>query len=492
MKLVPKLSLALFAGVVAVVAVFGTWRVRDEIEVFDQDLRKDHRVIGLTASTALSLARTREEAFAMTNRVDASRANMHIRYVSLGPDATDEERPLMSLKSKDVPASVKWLQIVKPRVAETDTSDTLVTYVSAPVAGEPDGAIELSQPLASRTEYAHVGFVRALTSISAMLVVGGVAVSLIGARVVGQPVAELIAATRRIGEGDFDVLESPSRADEFGELARAMRAMSLELAAERKRATAEAGARIRALEQLRHAERLATLGQLASVLAHEVGTPLNVIAGHGKLIATGRLLADGIRESGVAIGVQCDRITNIVRRVLDYARRAPPKRRPLQAVDVAAQTWEMLRSLALQKQVELSVVVPTKQSEQVELLADPDQIQQALTNVVMNALHASPPHSKVLLSIEPKEVETEGRVQQLVGLVVRDEGPGIAPELRDKIFEPFFTTKPLGEGTGLGLSVAKDIIEEHGGALTVDSNAFQGTTFTIYLPRNDASANPHS
>lgn len=489
MKLVPKLSLALFAGVFAVVAVFATWRVRDEIELFDQDLRKDHRVIGLTASAALSLARTREDALAMTGRVDASRDNMHIRYVSLAPDADLAERPLLALKPSELPAAPKWRQLVKPR-SPTDDSDTLVTYVAAPVAGEPNGAVELSQPLASRAEYARVGFVGALTSISAMLVVGGVAVALIGARVVGQPVAELIAVTRRIGEGDFDVLESPSRADEFGELSRAMRAMSLELAAERKRATAEAAAKISALQQLRHAERLTTLGQLASVLAHEVGTPLNVIAGHGKLIATGRLAAEAIRESGTAIGVQCERITTIVRRVLDYARRAPPKRRLVPAADVVGQTRELLRSLAVQKQVELSIVSPTPE---VELLADPDQLQQALTNLVMNALHVSPPRGKVSLAVEPCELSIQGKRQAFVALSVTDEGPGMDPELRERIFEPFFTTKPLGEGTGLGLSVAKDIVEEHGGKIEVRSSRAQGTTFSVYLPRSsDGSASSHS
>jgi signal transduction histidine kinase len=488
-KLVPKLALTLFAGVAAVVAVFATWRVSEEIELFDQDARKDQRVIGLTASAALSLARTREDALAMTRKVDESRANIHIRYVSFGPDADDNERPLLAVPQNELPHVGQWVQLIKPRDAARDASDTLVTYVAAPVAGEPHGAMELSQPLASRAAYAWKGFVRALTSISAMLLVGAAAMTVIGARVVGQPVAELIAAARRIGEGNFAVLEIPTRGDEFGELARAMRAMSLDLAAERQRATTEAEAKIRALEQLRHAERLATLGQLASVLAHEVGTPLNVIAGHGKLIATGRLNEANLRESGVAIGHQCERITSIVRRVLDYARRDPPKRRLLPAAVIVGQTWEMLRSLAAERQVDLATVAP---SPQLQLMADPDQIQQALTNIVMNALHASPAGGKVLLSIEATEREANGRMAPFVALVVHDEGPGIGLELKEKIFDPFFTTKPLGAGTGLGLSVAKDIVEEHGGAIEVTSERGAGCTFKIYLPRSTSDASASS
>jgi len=480
-KLVPKLGLALFAGVAAVVAVFATWRVHEEINLFDEDARKDQRVVGLTASAALSMAETRRDALAMARSVDQSRPNMTIRYVSLEPHPQENERPLMPLDPATLRTPQKWVQLVKPRDPRKDQSDTLVTYVAAPVADEPSGAMELSQPLASRTQYAWRGFVRVLTSISAMLMVGGVAMTLIGARVVGQPVAELIAATRRISDGDFDVLGASERADEFGELTRALRAMSRDLSAARERAAAETDAKIRAIEQLRHAERLATLGQLASVLAHEVGNPLNVIAGHGKLVATGRLDQSDVRESGAQIGIQCERITNIVKRVLDYARRAPPRRRAIRAADLVGQTWELLRGLALQKEVELVI---EDMHEPADVFVDLDQIHQALTNIVVNAIHASSRGAVVSLGVEAAVLETAGQVGPGVVFVIRDHGHGIDPTLTERIFEPFFTTKSLGEGTGLGLSVARDIIEEHGGKIVVESVVGAGTTFRVYLPRS--------
>jgi signal transduction histidine kinase len=313
-----------------------------------------------------------------------------------------------------------------------------------------------------------------------MLLVGGTALAFIGARVVGRPVQELIAAARRIGEGDFDVVESTKRKDEFGELARALRAMSLDLLAERNRASAETEARIQALQQLRHAERLSTLGQLASVLAHEIGTPLNVIAGHGKLVAGGKLPGDAVRESAQAIGTQCERITSIVRRILDYARRTPPRRLRLDAADVLGQTRAMLRSLADQKSVELAFQPP---AERLELDADPDQLQQALTNLVMNAVHASPPEARVQLTVAAAQRVVDGKPTELVVFGVRDAGEGIDENLHEQIFEPFFTTKSPGEGTGLGLSVARDIVREHGGLIEVSSAPGEGTTFSIFLPR---------
>lgn len=478
-KVVPKLALALFAGVFVVVAAFTAFRVRSEIELFDQDVRRDQRIVGLTAGAALSKTRTREEAIRLAKRVDASRESIRVRFVSLDPNAEQSLRSLVALGTNQAPAPGEWKQIVKPRTSGREPADLLLTYVGAPVVDEAHGAIELAQPLASRVEYIWRGIWSALASSLAMLVVGGVTVVLIGAKVVGQPVSQLIHATRKIGEGDLQVLETIRRRDEFGELADALRTMSQEIEAERLRTRQEVEARIQALEQLRHADRLTTLGQLASVLAHEIGTPLNVIAGHGKLIAGGRMAADDISESATAIGEQSDRITRIVRRILDYARRRPARRAKLEAADIVRQACAMLQGLAVQRRVILSVAEP---SSEALLDADPDQLQQAVTNLVLNAIHATPAHEEVRLVLTRMDRGDDER--HFIAISVHDSGPGVADDIRDRIFEPFFTTKPPGEGTGLGLSVVKDIVEDHGGFVEMLSGSGGGSVFTIYLPRS--------
>lgn len=481
MKLVPKLALALFAGVFVVVAAFTAFRVRSEIQLFDQDVRRDQRIVGLTAGAALSKTRTREEAIRLAKRVDASRESMRVRFVSLDPSAEPKLRPLVPLGSWPAPAPGEWKQVVKPREVSKESADLLVTYVGAPVVDEAHGAIELAQPLASRAEYIWRGIWSGLASSLAMLLVGGLTVVLIGARVVGQPVSQLIHATRKIGEGDFNVLEAIRRGDEFGELAAALRSMSREIEAERLRTRQAAEARIQALEQLRHADRLTTLGQLASVLAHEIGTPLNVIAGHGKLIAGGRMAAEGIYESATAIGEQSERITRIVRRILDYARRRPARRARLDAADVVRQAAALLRGLAIQRRVTLDVTEPGTKAL---LDVDPDQLQQAVTNLALNAIHASPAHGNVRLVLENVDRVVKGDEGHFVAISVQDSGPGVAEDIRERIFEPFFTTKPPGEGTGLGLSVVKDIVEDHGGVVEVLTGTGGGSVFTMYLPRS--------
>jgi len=486
-KLVPKLALALFAGVVAVVAGLTAWQIRREIELFDEDVRQNQRIVGITAGASLSSQRTRDDALRLARRVDKSRATIRVRYVSLAGGAPLALRPLVPVTAANVPKPGAWHQLVQSKL-QGEKADNLVTYVSAPVVDDALGAIELVQPLASRGEYAWRGVWSALASSLAMLLVGGLAMTLIGARVVGQPVSELIAAARRIGKGDFDVFPSVRRQDEFGELARALRAMGLGLAEERQRTQEQVDARIQALEQLRHAERLTTLGKLASVLAHEIGTPLNVIAGHAKLVAGGKLEGGDVQESATEIGAQCDRITNIVRRVLDYARRRPPKRALVRAADLVGQTGALLKSFATQRHVRLVYEAP---ADGIDLEADPDQLQQTLINVVMNAIQATPPGGSVTLGVEASKRAVEGRPTEFVAFSVADTGDGIDDATRARMFEPFFTTKPPGEGTGLGLSVARDIVEEHGGIIEVSSARGRGSSFRIHLPRrvDDVRAN---
>jgi len=474
MRLVPKLALALLAGVFAVVAAFTAHRVRGEIRTFDEDVRRDQRVVGVTAAAALANYRSREDGIRLAKRVDASRENINISFVSLADNPDPRLRPVADIASKSMLARGAWVQQVTHLDKPSGTGDYLITYVSAPVADEARGAIQLVQSLAPRAAYISRGVWSVFISSVALVLVCGVIVSFIGAKMVGQPVSELIVIARRIGEGHFRVEAPVTRKDEFGELARALRSMSSELELAQQRMTDETEARIRAIEQLRHAERLATLGQLASVLAHEVGTPLNVIAGHAKMIATGRVLGTGTVESGAAIGAQCDRVTTIVRRILDYARRGPPRRASIEASDVMRLACGLLTGLADQRKVKLSFE-PASHGE-LRLFADPDQLQQALTNLALNAIQASEAGQEVKLRTARA---TSGAY---VAFTVEDQGVGIGSEARERIFEPFFSTKPAGEGTGLGLSVVRDIVEEHGGVVEVSSEPGVGSKFKILLP----------
>lgn len=229
-------------------------------------------------------------------------------------------------------------------------------------------------------------------------------------------------------------------------------------------------ARKQAEEHLRKAERLAELGTLASGMAHEIGTPMNVILGRAEFLME-RVHDEPTKKGLQTIVSQVERITKLMHQLLTYTRRRPPERRPFELQQTIGESSEFFRERFAKHRI---VVKLACEEHCPAVLADPDQMSQVLINLLVNALHAMPEGGTIYLGLN----SSEGKAV----LTVADTGHGIAKEHLPKIFDAFFTTKDKGNGTGLGLSVVKGMIEEHGGTITVDSELRRGTTFTIHLP----------
>jgi|CXWL01.1.fsa_nt_gi PAS domain S-box-containing protein len=222
--------------------------------------------------------------------------------------------------------------------------------------------------------------------------------------------------------------------------------------------------------QLRRAERLAELGTMASGMAHEIGTPMNVILGRAEYLIE-RTGEDATKKSLRTIVSQVERITKLMNQLLAFARRRPLERRPLDL----RQTVRDALDIFLERLARAQVVVETNFDEEcAQVYADADHMSQVLINLVGNAIHAMPDGGTLRIEL--------GSSHRRVHLTVSDTGQGIAPESVGRIFEPFFTTKEAGKGTGLGLTVVKGILEEHHGTIDVASTLGSGTTFTVSLP----------
>ncbi len=223
-------------------------------------------------------------------------------------------------------------------------------------------------------------------------------------------------------------------------------------------------------EQLRRTERLAELGTLASGMAHEIGTPMNVIQGRAEYLLQ-RTTEEPIKKGLATIIAQVERITKIMNQLLTFARRRPIERKPMDLKKTIADCLDIVQERLKQHRVE----VETSYAEPLPLVhADPDQMSQVLLNLVLNAIQAMPEGGRLSLALEPEGPRMK--------LSVADTGSGMPAEILNKIFDPFFTTKDVGAGTGLGLTVVHGIVEDHGGAIHVDSVPGRGTTFTIHLP----------
>jgi|GEM_PF-1896188 signal transduction histidine kinase len=225
-------------------------------------------------------------------------------------------------------------------------------------------------------------------------------------------------------------------------------------------------------EQLRHADRLATIGQLSAGIAHEINEPLATILGFAQLIEK----SDNIPQESVDDAKKIINATlhsrEIVRKLMLFSRQMPPKKGKINLNQIIDEGLYFLESRCQKSGVE---IIKALESDMPEIDADPNQIHQILVNLIVNAIHAMPEGGKLILSTKDNKDNT-------VSFSVEDTGVGIKEEIREKIFIPFYTTKDINQGTGLGLSVVHGIVSSHSGQINVNSQLGKGSIFEIRLP----------
>ena len=354
-------------------------------------------------------------------------------------------------------------------------ADTQVVAVELPLRG-PDGSallvLQRDLPDGHAILRAERGDELRAAALLA-LAMSALAVAL-GALVIGRPLSRIAHQARRIGEGDFSQRLRATGRDEIGALEKELNAMCARLVEARTRLEEESTARVETLERLRHLDRLRIVGTISSGVAHELGTPLNVLILRGRSLAKGELDASEAREAGVTVVGQVEKMSRIVRQLMSYARAeqaatAQPERVDLgEVADTAAR---LLRPMAHKQGVELRV----ERRAAVYVHGSFQHLEQAVTNLVVNGIQAMPGGGELTVRVCV--------ASERASLEVIDAGPGMSDEVRSRVFEPFYTTKAGEEGTGLGLHVALGIAQEHDGVIDVQSNVGHGSTFTLSLPR---------
>ena len=203
----------------------------------------------------------------------------------------------------------------------------------------------------------------------------------------------------------------------------------------------------------------------------------------GLQLAPNVSMAEPRELSHEAIQSEAQRITRIVRELLDFARQNTPQRLCQNLNELITTTRELMETVATEHHTNLHLSLP---EAQLNANIDAGQIQQVLTNLIINAIQSAGNDGNVTITLtntERKHSGNDGDTNNIYRtVIIADDGEGISAEDREHIFEPFFTTKDVGEGTGLGLSISHGIIQEHGGWIEVKSSEGQGSEFTIYLP----------
>lgn len=359
----------------------------------------------------------------------------------------------------------------------------------------PDGrtaAVEVRQSLAAVQQQ----FARAVREglLSRIVVLAFFVVSIVAVTrwSIARPIRALIHGARAVGAGDLSQRVGVERSDEIGALAEEFNRMAANLHQAHQTLLAQSEERLRLERELQQAQKLAAVGMLAVEVAHEVGTPLNVI--WGRIESLERTLPGdhaGRRHLDVVVK-QVERITGIIRALLDYTRPRRPTIREEALPPLLARVVDLLAARDWTKGVRIRLELPPQLPR---VLADVDQLQQLFLNLLLNALDASPPGGTIRVVEGPEPVlPIEGRAEIVrgkaeapsVAIHVVDEGSGLAAEQLAHVFEPFFSTKKRDQGTGLGLPIVEEIVRAHRGEVEMLSIPGRGTELIVRLPVVDA------
>jgi signal transduction histidine kinase len=420
-------------------------------------------------------------------------ANPSIRRISVVVINRQTGRPDVfastALPEREVAIAIAKQAIATKDEVWGDRRDVLQSVaVPAYWADEVFGGVVVTFSLATIEEMHRTGRSVVVWFVPPAVILLTLLVDLLARRLIHRPIAGIRQTMHRVAAGDLSARAPVKRRDEIGAVAEGLNEMlaemenfSVALQARVRDATKELRAshaelvdsyqRVFALrEALARAEQMAAVGQTAASVAHQIGTPLNLISGYVQLLMEGAGEDSRSSRRLEIVQEQILKVTTIVRTMLDHARRPMP-RQPTSVAQMVERVCDVARPKLAASGVTLQLTI---ERDVPPVDADVVQLELALLNLITNALDAMPAGGTLAISVSPAPAG--------VRIEVADTGTGIAADLLPKIFDPWVTTKDAGRGSGLGLSITRDVVASHGGTIGVSSESGAGATFAIELP----------
>ncbi len=501
--LTTRLVILLMLALMIITGVYDYFRLVREREQLVERTRDDERIFTETLALAVSrnvrYGRTTAE---LQDLLDDILARPGLVAVTIfdpeGRAIAEHVAPEAAAPSLDDTVRRALTKEEAAAIMLVTASGRVLRYVQPfPWARGRRGAIEVRQSLGDMEREFRVAVWEKI--VSRLVILGLFILSVVALTrwSIARPIRTLIAGAQAVGRGDMGQRIEVARRDEIGQLAEEFNRMATNLQVAHQEILRQAEERLRLEQEVQQAQRLAAVGLLAAEIAHEIGTPLNIISGRAEVL--GRVLPSDHPERRhlEVILKQGERISGIIRDLLDYARLRPPTLREEAVVSILGRVADFLlgrcRAKGVRIHLDLAIQLPP-------ILGDAHQLQQLFLNLLMNALDASPQGGVIRVTQGPEPVlPVEGRAGILRGkaeapclaIHIVDVGGGIPPEQLDQVFQPFFSTKKRGQGTGLGLPIVEEIVRAHRGEVEILSIPESGTEVIVRLPLPpDGAAGP--
>lgn len=494
MKLSTRLTLYLSLTIVLIFSGYGYLHILSRRNILTQVMKTEVRSIAEILRFSLEKISLPREMAYVQELLDAVSEPKR----TLGVVFYYQERDLIFRSQSFAGEEGAFWDVLKNSIREEGVREEFEVYQQVPVysysfslkdkKGKRIGRVSVVQHTSFLEE--DIAETKRTIFLTVLALIGGtvILILIITRRWLALPIAQLMGGIQRMAGGQLDTRIDLPRGDEISELAQAFNRMASDLNEARQKLIRENETTLELERSLRQSEKLAAIGQLASELAHEMGTPLNIISGRAEL--TKRRLED--KESAARnldiIAQQTGKIIRTIQQLLGFVRKKRPEQRILDIHPVLESTLDFLGQKVEKQGVQ---VVRDFMDHPPPVKGDADQLQQVFLNLVLNALQAMPAGGTLRLSTSSRERVSRGGHKDdrrsFLEVSVQDTGVGMEGEVMEKIFTPFFTTKEGERGTGLGLTVAQGIILEHGGWIEAESQAGKGSLFKIYLPSAESS-----
>jgi signal transduction histidine kinase len=487
-KIGARLFLYLSLPLIAIVLLLGFLNLRRSRALIQEELTREGRGIARLAKMAMEdyvRDRQLQDARELVDQITGYERVLGARLFD------DEGRILYESRNLDPQFSLPTdtLQRVLRRREPIETAirvknDLIVSFMQPLESdqGEPLGAIQILQAESFVDEEARAARASVVELTAIVILLTASVIFVVTRYSVARPIEELVRSLRGVGSGRLGTRLAVPRSDEFGRLAREFNAMGERLETAQRALLAEQEERRRAEVLLRDAERLASVGRLAAGLAHDIGTPLNVIGGRAEALLRRLGSQDPARRNLGIIIAQIERIARTVRGMLDFSRVREPRLEAIQVTQVVGRVLELLEDRLREGSVRVETEFPPGLPR---VVADADQLEQVFLNLATNALDAMPQGGTLAIrASRARRSDPAGGdgPREFLAIDLADTGVGIPPENLGRVFDPFFSTKDVGKGTGLGLSISYSIVREHGGFIDIGSEPGRGSRVGVFLP----------